>query len=258
MSGSAAKRPRPRKPYYELTELCEAWSLTASDIESYVLAQELTVSIAVAGQPVLLFDVEEDDEGQPFTIPAGRLRAVGTIDLNCTDAWTVLHEGSCEVSWFWNESGHHLRASDSAWESQALVVKHAEIVVRRAEKERFELAQGLVQPLGTESESEGPASPRRSRGAPPKYDWEGCWCEISAMIYDPGPPATQAEWLEKLRDWFTAQLGPDNIPSDSAIKQRLSRIWPRVKPDVGRPSASMLVNGARAAGAGEKGGLRRR
>ena len=42
MSGSAAKRPRPRKPYYGLTELGEAWSLTASDIESYVLAQELS------------------------------------------------------------------------------------------------------------------------------------------------------------------------------------------------------------------------
>jgi len=38
------KRPRPRKPYYELTELCEAWSLSLSDIASYVLEQELTLS----------------------------------------------------------------------------------------------------------------------------------------------------------------------------------------------------------------------
>jgi hypothetical protein len=258
MTDSAIKRPKPRKPYYGLNELCEAWLLSVSDIESYVLTQELTLSVAVAGQLVQVFDVEQDSDGVPFAIPAGRRRVVGTMDLGCTDSWTVLRQGGCEVTYFWNEAGEQLRVSDLAGEGQVLQVDRAALVVRRAEKERFESAQGLVQPLATESESEGPASPRRSRGAPPKYDWEGCWCEIGVMIYDPGPPRTQGEWLEKLKDWFTSELGADNIPSDSAIKQRLSRIWHRVKPDVGRPSASMLVKSARGAAAGEKGALGRR
>ena len=252
------KRPRPRKPYYELAELCDAWSLSTSDIASYVLEQELTLSIAVAGQPVQVFDVEEDAEGQPFTIPAGRLRVVGTMDLSCTDAWRVLRQGSCEVSWFWNELGHQLRVSDSAWESDALEVEYGALVVRRAEKERFEEAQGLNQPAaGVDGPDEAPSS-RRSRGAPPKYDWEKCWCEIAATIYDPGVPATQAEWLAKLRDWFSDQVGPDNVPSDSSIKQRLSQIWPRVKPAVGRPSASTLVTGGAMNGGVEKARLSRR
>lgn len=48
--------------------------------------------------------------------------------------------------------------------------------------------------------------------------------------------------VERLLDWFATKLGPYNVPSESSIKQRLMRVWPTIKPDVGRPSALTLVN----------------
>jgi hypothetical protein len=258
MDNSKMKQRRPRKPYYELAELCELWSLNERDIAAYVLEREIHLSIAVAGLRVDTYDIEEDDRGESFSIPTGTRWVVGTIDLGCIDAWTVMQHGRGEFSYFWTAEGERLEVPHVNDEPQVVVVERSSLVVRRAEKERFELAQGLVQPTVEEGEIERQPPTGRQRGAPPKYDWEGCWCEIAATIYDPGPPATQAEWLVLLRNWFAAQLGPDNVPSESAIKQRLTRIWHRVKPDVGRPSASMPVKGARGAAAGEKGALGRR
>lgn len=249
---------KPRKPYYELTELCDAWSLSAGDIASYVLERELTLSVAVAGQRVFAYEFDEDQDGHSFAIPIGPRWIVGTMDLSCTDAWTVLRHGSSEIGSFWSLAGERLDLPDVSDEAQTMLVDRAILVVRRAEKERFEAEQGLNQPNPTSTQSDDLGTSSRSRGAPPKYDWEGCWCEIAATIYDPGVPATQAEWLEMLRNWFIERLGPDNVPSDSSIKQRLSRIWPRVKPDVSKPSAKTLIAGARHAQSAEKGRTPRR
>ena len=38
----------PRKPFYRVTELCARWSMTETDIAAFVLADELTLSIAVS------------------------------------------------------------------------------------------------------------------------------------------------------------------------------------------------------------------
>ena len=248
---------KPRKPYYELTELCTTWSLSLGDIAPYVLERELTLSVAVAGRRVDAYEMDEDKHGQ-FSIPIGPRWIIGTMDLSRTDAWTVLRQGSGEIGSFWSLEGERLDLPDVDGEARTMSVDCASLVVRLAEKERFEEAQGLTQLNAPPHSSEAPASSPRSRGAPPKYDWEGCWCELAVSIHDAGVPATQAEWLEMLRNWFISRMGPDNIPSDSSIKLRLSQIWPRVKPDVSKPSAKTLIAGARHAQSAEKGRTPRR
>jgi len=47
----------------------------------------------------------------------------------------------------------------------------------------------------------------------------------------------------QLRGLLSERYGPDNVPSESSIKLRLAKIWPHVKPDIGRPSAVTAVNG---------------
>lgn len=245
-------RVLPRKPFYGLAELCERWSLSDADIAAYVLEGELTLSVAVGGVRVETSDLEEDADGRPFSIPTGTRWIVGTMALGSVDAWTVLRNGSQAIGRFLGLKGEVLDLPDQDGERATMLVERQSLVVRRAEMERFQEAQGFGAAVLT---AEPPASgPRRerSRGAPPKYDWEGCWCEIAKTIYDPGPPATQAEWLRLIQDWFAAQLGPDNVPCDSSIKLRLSRIWPIVKPDVGRPSALTAVNGGATRGPPEK------
>lgn len=236
-------RPLPRKPFYGLAELCEHWSLSDADIAAYVLESELTLSIAVGGLRVETSDLEGDADGRPFSIPTGTRWIVGTMDLRSIDAWSVLLNGSQAIGRFYSLQGEALDLPDQDNGQVALLVERQSLVVRRAEMERFQEAQGIGAAHPAIDTVAGGQGRGKSRGAPSKYDWEGCWCEIAKTIYDPGPPATQAEWLRMIQDWFAAQLGPDNVPCDSSIKLRLSRIWPIVKPDVGRPSALTAVNG---------------
>ena len=246
-------RQFPRKPFYGLAELCERWSLAEADIAAYILEGELTLSVAVAGVRVETSDLEEDSDGRPFSIPTGTRWIVGTMDIGRIDAWAVLLNGAQAVGRFYGAQGEVLDLPDQNDERATMLVERQALVVRRVEMERFEMAQGLGAAATVLEAPAGGPSREKSRGAPPKYDWEGCWCEIAKTIYDPGPPATQAEWLRLIQDWFTTQLGPDNVPSDSSIKLRLSRIWPTVKPDVGRPSALTLVNGTAPRRPAEKG-----
>jgi hypothetical protein len=235
----------PRKPFYGLAELCERWSLSEADIPAYVLEGELTLSVAVGGLRVETSDLEEDADGRPFSIPTGTRWIVGTMDISCVDAWSVLRNGSHAVGRFYGLKGEMLDLPDQDGERSTMVVDRHALVVRRAEMERFQEAQGFGS-AGTAIDSSADGQRReKARGAPLKYDWEEFWCEgIAKTIYDPGPPATQAEWLRMAQDWFSLRYGPDNVPCESSIKLRLSKIWRHVKPDVGRPSALTAVHGS--------------
>jgi hypothetical protein len=237
-------KPLPRKPFYGLAEICERWSLSEGDIAAYALESELTLSIAVGGLRVETSDMEEDADGRLFSIPTGTRWVVGTMDISSVDAWSVLQKGAQAISRFYDQKGEMLDLPDQDEERGAMLVERHALVVRRAEMERFQDAQGFGSVLATTDASAAVQRRETSRGAPPKYDWEACWCEAIAMrIYDPGPPGTQAEWMRVIQDWFSERYGPDNVPSESSIKLRLAKIWPHVKPDIGRPSAVTAVNG---------------
>ncbi|SDD06462.1 hypothetical protein [Belnapia rosea] len=163
----------PRKPFYGLAELCDRWSLSDADIAAYVLEGELTLSVAVGGVRVETSELEEDADGQPFSIPTGTRWIVGTMDLGRVDGWTVLRNGSHAVGRFLGLQGEVLDLPDQDGERATMLVERQALVVRRAEMERFQEAQGFGSG-GPEVEF-STASPRRekSRGAPPKYDWRG-------------------------------------------------------------------------------------
>ncbi len=232
--------PLTRKPYYSLAELCERWAVTEADIAAYVLEQELALSIAVAGLHVETSEQEEDADGRRFTIPTGHRWLIGTVDLHCVAAWNVLRNGQDDVDRFYSVTGEILDPVDQQGEHHGLTVTRDALVVRHAEKERFELAQGIA--AIAILVGDGPTlSARRARGAPPKYDWVDFMAFMVVYNHDPGPPSTQAELLRVSRDWFEARLGPDAVPSDSAIKMHLNKFWGAVKPNVGRPSAARAI-----------------
>ena len=247
-------KPLPRKPFYGLAELCEHWSLSEADVAAYALEREITLSVAVGGIRVETSDTEEDADGQPFSIPTGTRWIVGTMDISSVDAWSVLLNGSKAICRFYGQDGEMLDLPDQDDERTTMLVERQSLVVRRAEMERFQEAQGFGSAVAVTEPAAGGQRRKSSRGAPKQYDWEECWCEtIAKTIYDPGPPATQGEWMRMIQDWFSHRYGPDNVPCDSSIKLRLAKIWRHVKPDVGRPSALTAVNGMATRRPAEKG-----
>jgi hypothetical protein len=70
------------------------------------------------------------------------------------------------------------------------------------------------------------AATRNVGGRPPKWDWEKFWLELCARIHEDGLPATQAEMVERMGQWFVNDLG--DHPAESEIKKRVSGLWHRV------------------------------
>jgi hypothetical protein len=229
-----------RKPYYGLAELCERWSATETDIAYYVLERELTLSVAVARLRVETSEEDQDVNGHPSLASTGHRWVVGAMDLGCVDAWTVLRQGPQSLHRFYDPSGEVLEIPDRDDQPNSLLVDRNSLVVRHAEKERFEAAQGITNAAGHAPEGSR-LTGTKSRGAPPKYNWEDFWCYMLLYIHCPGPPSTQTELLHVSREWFADRLGPDAVPCDSSIKSRLNKFWPDVKPNVGRPSAATAI-----------------
>lgn len=82
----------------------------------------------------------------------------------------------------------------------------------------------VQQPSDSSSDGEVISTPVPSAaGRPTKYDWEGCWVEMSRITYFDGLPKTQAEMVGMLQDWFIGQIG--TAPTDSEIKKRVSKLF---------------------------------
>ncbi|PWS34451.1 hypothetical protein DFH01_25905 [Falsiroseomonas bella] len=231
-----------RKPYYMLAEVCDRWSLSMADITAYALEGELVVSIAVGGLPFAVSDIDHEDNGRPFHVPCGKRWHVGTIDLHRIEAFAVLEGREAAVGRFLSPTGELLEPLGEKDEHAHILVKQDILVVRHAELERFEAAHAKLPPL--EHAVRSPTAPerRRGRGAPVKYDWEGALSEVIVIVNDEGVPPTQEEMMDKVRDWFARTVGQDNVPCDTSIRNRVSRFWNRIKPDVGRPSALRSIH----------------
>ena len=225
-----------RKPFYAIAEVCDRWALSAGDIAAYALEGELTLSLPVADLHAEVINAGNDQERKRAYLATGKCRYVGTVDLGRADAFNILQQGSAAVARVYPSDCDLLMLLNAAGDAEAMLVSAARLVVRHAEFEAFEKRFVTLPPL---AEQDGARVERRGRprGAPAKYDWENWLCDMIVIVNEEGVPETQVQLIARAQQWFAVRLGPDNVPCETSIKRRLSRFWPRIKPDVGRPSA---------------------
>lgn len=66
--------------------------------------------------------------------------------------------------------------------------------------------------------------PVNQGGRPPEYDWDSFMLEIIRRANTPdGLPASQAELVRNMLEWFTASTGSE--PAESSVKLRTSKIY---------------------------------
>lgn len=235
-------RTNKRKPYYTLREVFVRWSMDADDISAYVLAGELTLSLPVAALLMEVSETHQAFDGRIRVEAKGHQHQVGPIDVSRIDAYAVMQDGSRRIARFLTSTNDLLEPIDENGERHALVVKRAQLVVRHDELERFEMEHDLG--IGDAPPSPTvPAPPRAwfapaARGAPPRHDWEDCLCELGAIAHNEGLPDIQAETVRRMMDWFSTTYGPDNVPSESAVKQRVSRFYHRLRRDDAPPTGA--------------------
>jgi hypothetical protein len=62
-------------------------------------------------------------------------------------------------------------------------------------------------------------------GALSPYDWDGMYVAMIKRIYEQGLPATQAELIGELQDWFADAAESGEVPDESTIRRRLRPFW---------------------------------
>ncbi len=201
-----------RKPFYHLDEVITRWEMSERDVTAFVLSDELTLSATVAGLRIE-HGVIEDVEGTSWhRIPEGTHFVIGTVELERDDAWRILREGSWAITSLKAPDGRYRNVDDANCDNKHLVQRE-DLVICRAEIERFEQEQGL---------SPQPDVQIR-RGAPPRFDWDGFWVEVCRIVHNDGLPETQNELVGRMAEWF--EVHRKTAPDESTIKKKLRPLW---------------------------------
>lgn len=210
-----------RKPCYGLAEICERWGVSELDIANFAIAGELTLSIVVAQLPLEEGSVEEVDDGHFVDMPERRFRFTGTLDLRAHDAWHVMMTGAHGVTAFRAEPAMYRCIWVVSDDAEHLDVPRERLVVRHAERERFEAEQAAAV---TSAEAPSVIARTSQRGAPPKYDWDEFYCELAVSLQIEGLPESQAAIIRRMEQWFAAR---DQYPDQSTIKKKVALLWRR-------------------------------
>lgn len=67
--------------------------------------------------------------------------------------------------------------------------------------------------------------PASNIGSTARYDWDGMYITLMVRIHEEGLPATQAEWLGEVQEWFVANSESGEVPDERTIRRRLTPIW---------------------------------
>jgi hypothetical protein len=92
-------------------------------------------------------------------------------------------------------------------------VSIADVLISGHDVLRFEDEHDLLRRIGGGTGSLSP------------YDWEGMYVTMIKRIHEHGLPATQAELIAELQEWFADVAENGEVPDESTIRRRLRPFW---------------------------------
>jgi len=199
----------PPRPFHSLSDIAIRWGVMPIDIVGWAADGLLALSIAVlptktASSRILcdLVEIAAID-----VLPLFRPNGARSENVAIRRARA---KGEAEWEWISEPAGQ-------------IVITAPDVLITRAEIERFEQAHGLH----TSGETQQ-IQARRQRppgpGAPPRYDWDRFYAAITRRIYDQGMPSNQSELVREMLDWFQAE-SRDQTPDESTVRRKVATIW---------------------------------
>ncbi|WP_111417037.1 hypothetical protein [Rhodoplanes roseus] len=148
----------PPKSYFHLTEIAERWSASIQDLACYTLDGLLEIAIMTIGTRVEIGRFEMGDRGV-FRFPEGEKILHGPQAVVSSDLWPVFRTGAGKISRFKpGKTGGYIDLSEDI---EPMAVTLQDLLVTRAERDRFEGAHGLCG-AATTDEPSGNASEERA------------------------------------------------------------------------------------------------
>jgi len=192
----------PKRAYYAVNELAARWGCTNADIAGWAMSGDFDILTGIP--PVHCHDDIIGGEViiRPFDIlpmfrrcgtgpQTARVRRVRHRD---TQEWTLI-----------------------TMPKKGVTVSIADLLVVGKQVHRFEEKNNL---LGRISGGTGSISP---------YDWEGMLQGLALYIHEQGVPASQAELVAAMQDWFVEHGDAADIPDERSIRRRITPVWRALK-----------------------------
>ena len=136
----------PPKSYFHLTEIAKCWDASVEDLACYTLDGLLEISVMTIGARVVIGWLEIADNGV-FRIPEDEKVLNGPQPVISSDLWSVFRGGSAEIVRFkpTGPTGYCELVPDA----DPILVTLQDLLVTRAERDRFEAKYGLLQSVDT-------------------------------------------------------------------------------------------------------------
>lgn len=188
----------PPRVYFTLHEAAARWDCTLADLAGWASVGRFDIVTAIA----------------PVT--TGLQIVAGYVVVSVTDILQMFRRCGTGPT---KSLLRRVRPKDQddwimiADPAERIEVTLADLLIMAEDVRRFEADCDLLR------------RPASHIGSTARYDWDGMYISLMVRIHDQGLPATQAEWLGEVQDWFVANSGNGEVPDERTIRRRLTPIW---------------------------------
>ena len=131
------------KLYFTLPEVLERWQITEADLVYLAENDKLRLSVRVFGAPIEFGDYEEAAGGEAFRVPWEQTHYSGLLDLHARDVFQLFRCGEYHLRDFRTSRAGYAMLWGEADPVFALI---GDLLLRREERDRFEVATGFSTP----------------------------------------------------------------------------------------------------------------
>ena len=131
----------PPKSYFHLTEIADRWNASIQDLACYTLDGLLEVAVMTIGVRVETGRFEVSRRGL-FRVPEGEKILHGPHPVVSSDLWPVFRSGAGRITRFKPRCADGY--IDLSEDIEPLAITLQDLLITRAERDRFETTHGLV------------------------------------------------------------------------------------------------------------------
>ena len=188
----------PPRVYFTLIEAAVRWNCTTADIAAWASVGRLHIVTAIAPVThgletvagfviVSVTDIFQMFRRTGSSPTSGLLKRVRPVDQN---DWILI-----------DDPAHHIPVTVD------------DLYITADDVQRFEADWELDRRQGAFT------------GSTPRYDWDGMYVAMMQRMNEYGLPATQAEWVGEVQDWFVANSDTGDAPDERTIRRRITPVW---------------------------------
>lgn len=188
----------PPRAFFSLIEMSARWGCALADVAGWAATGHLTLVTSIA------------------SVISGKQLLAGIVVVNAADMMRMFRrhgpsDEECRV--------FRVRQRGSAdWQyitepAEGVLVKLTDLMLMADDVQKFEDDRDLLR------------RPFASPGSAARYDWEAVNIMLFRRINDQGLPATQAELVSEVQDWFAQHSPSGEIPEESTTRKKIAPIW---------------------------------